>query len=220
MTLDTPSLKRLQELESQLEQMNQERDRLKQRIENEQIEAAYGVQPLLEKINDRLKTHGCSISIDKDLSVFIRRQPEESGRCLAVLLKPEKMKQALQIIERSLEFIASVESTFELYRNVSDFDIDFTSKSVIFEIHSDSYTIYFTYDAVSETVSAFAKAHDKRMLKSFTIGNVTMIVETSNHSFVNYTLTTQTYVESLRRIQDLYDRVKSDMVSALSKLSF
>ena len=58
MTLDTPSLKRLQELETQLEQMNQERDQLKQQIEADKIQAVQNVQPLLEKINDRLKLHG------------------------------------------------------------------------------------------------------------------------------------------------------------------
>ena len=45
MTLDTPSLKRLQELEDQLSSLQQERDQLKPRIEAEQIQAIQNVQP-------------------------------------------------------------------------------------------------------------------------------------------------------------------------------
>lgn len=219
MTLDTPSLKRLQELETQLEQMNQERDQLKQQIEADKIQAVQNVQPLLEKINDRLKLHGFIVGIDDELIIYLAHQRDINNRHTLLDANADQLEKALNIIERHIDFITAVTSSFSIYKDVSAFAIHLDTQQLAFRIFSDSYSIRFTYDSSSETVSAYAYAARSRMNMSFVFGDVTMVVDADNHANVNYTLKTQTYTETLDQVPALYNQVKSSMLTVLSKLS-
>ena len=219
MTLDTPSLKRLQELEDQLSSLQQERDQLKQRIEAEQIQAVRSVQPLLEKINDRLKLHGFIVGIDDELIIYLAHQRDINDRRTLLDANVDQLDKALNIIERHIDFITTVTSAFSIYKDVSAFAIHLDTQQLAFRIFSDSYSIRFTYDVASETVSAYAYAARSRMSMSFAFGDVTMVVDADNSANVNYTLKTQTYTETLKQVPALYAQVKSSMLAVLSKLS-
>ena len=219
MTLDTPSLKRLQELEDQLSSLQQERDQLKQKIEAEQIQAIQNVQPLLEKINDRLKLHGFIVGIDDELIIYLAHQRDSYDRHTLLDADADQLEKALNIIERHIDFITTVTSSFAIYKDVSAFAIHLDTQQLTFRIFSDSYSIRFTYDSSSETVSAYAYAARSRMNMSFVFGDVTMVVDADNHANVNYTLKTQTYTETLDQVPALYAQVKSSMLTVLSKLS-
>lgn len=219
MTLDTPSLKRSQELEDQLSSLQQERDQLKQRIEAEQIKAIQNVQPPLEKINDRLKLHGFIAGIDDELIIYLAHQRDINNRHTLLDANADQLEKALNIIERHIDFITAVTSSFSIYKDVSAFAIHLDTQQLVFRIFSDSYSIRFTYDVASETVSAYAYATRNRMNMSFVFGDVTMIVDADNHANVNYTLKTQTYTETLKQVPALYAQVKSSMLAVLSKLS-
>lgn len=218
MTLDTPSLKRLQELEDQLSSLQQERDQLKQRIEAEQIKAVQNVQPLLEKINDRLKLHGFIVGIDDDLIIYLAHQRDSYDRRTLLDANVDQLEKALNIIERHIDFITTVASSFSIYKGVSAFSIDLSKQLLTFSILSDSYSVKFVYDTASETVSAYAHASRSRMNMSFMFDTVTMSVEADDHA-VHYSLKTQTCTENLDQLPALYDQVKIDMLSVLSKLS-
>ena len=219
MTHDSQSLKRLQELEDQLSSLQQERDQLKQRIEAEQIKAIQNVQPLLEKINDRLKLHGLIVGIDDELIIYLAHQRDINDRRTLLDANVDQLEKALNIIERHIDFITTVTSSFSIYKNVSAFAIHLDTQQLAFRIFSDSYSIRFTYDSSSETVSAYAYAARNRMNMSFVFGDVTMVVDADNHANVNYTLKTQTYTETLDQVPALYNQVKSSMLTVLSKLS-
>ena len=219
MTLDTPSLKRLQELEDQLSSLQQERDQLKQQIEADKIKAIQNVQPLLEKINDRLKLHGFIVGIDDELIIYLAHQRDINNRHTLLDANADQLEKALNIIERHIDFITTVTSSFSIYKDVSAFAIHLGTQQLAFRIFSDSYSIRFTYDSSSETVSAYAYAARSRMNMSFMFGDVTMIVDADNHANVNYTLKTQTYTETLDQVPALYNQVKSSMLTVLSKLS-
>ena len=219
MSLDTPSLKRLQELEDQLSSLQQERDQLKQRIEAEQIKAVQNVQPLLEKINDRLKLHGFIVGIDDELIIYLAHQRDIDNRHTLLDANADQLEKALNIIERHIDFITAVTSSFSVYKDVSAFAIHLDTQQLAFRIFSDSYSVRFTYDSASETVSAYAYAARSRMNMSFVFGDVTMVVDADNSANVNYTLKTQTYNETLKQVPALYAQVKSSMLAVLSKLS-
>lgn len=219
MTHDSQSLKCLQELEDQLSSLQQERDQLKQRIEAEQIKAVQNVQPLLEKINDRLKLHGFIVGIDDELIIYLAHQRDINDRRTLLDANVDQLEKALNIIERHIDFITTVTSSFSIYKNVSAFAIHLDTQQLAFRIFSDSYSIRFTYDSSSETVSAYAYAARNRMNMSFVFGDVTMVVDADNHANVNYTLKTQTYTETLDQVPALYNQVKSSMLTVLSKLS-
>lgn len=219
MTHDSQSLKCLQELEDQLSSLQQERDQLKQRIEAEQIKAIQNVQPLLEKINDRLKLHGFIVGIDDELIIYLAHQRDINNRHTLLDANADQLEKALNIIERHIDFITAVTSSFSIYKDVSAFAIHLDTQQVAFRIFSDSYSIRFTYDSSSETVSAYAYAARSRMNMSFVFGDVTMVVDADNHANVNYTLKTQTYTETLDQVPALYNQVKSSMLKVLSKLS-
>ena len=219
MSHDTPSLKRLQELEDQLSSLQQERDQLKQRIEAEQIKAVQNVQPLLEKINKSLKLHGLFVGIDDELIIYIAHQRDSYDRRTLLDANVDQLEKALNIIERHIDFITTVTSSFSIYKDVSAFAIHLDTQQLAFRIFSDSYSIRFTYDSASETVSAYAYATRNRMSMSFVFGDVTMTVDADNHANVNYTLKTQTYTETLDQVPALYAQVKSSMLTVLSKLS-
>ena len=219
MTLDTPSLKRLQELEDQLSSLQQERDQLKQQIEADKIQAVQNVQPLLEKINDRLKLHGFIVGIDDELIIYLAHQRDSYDRHTLLDANADQLEKALNIIERHIDFITTVTSSFSIYKDVSAFAIHLNTQQLAFRIFSDSYSVRFTYDIASETVSAYAYAARNRMNMSFVFGDVTMVVDADNHANVNYTLKTQTYTETLDQVPALYNQVKSSMLTVLSKLS-
>ena len=219
MTLDSQPLKRLQDLEDQLSSLQQERDQLKQRIEAEQIKAIQNVQPLLEKINDRLKLHGFIVGIDDELIIYLAHQRDINNRHTLLDANADQLEKALNIIERHIDFITAVTSSFSIYKDVSAFAIHLDTQQLVFRIFSDSYSIRFTYDVASETVSAYAYATRSRMNMSFVFGDVTMVVDADNHANVNYTLKTQTYTETLDQAPALYAQVKSSMLAVLSKLS-
>lgn len=219
MTLDTPSLKRLQELEGQLSSLQQERDQLKQQIEADKIQAIQNVQPLLEKINDQLKLHGLFVGIDDDLIIYLAHQRDINDRCTLLDTSVDQLEKALNIVERHIDFITTVTSSFSIYKDVSAFAIHLDTQQLAFRIFSDSYSVQFTYDSASETVSAYAYATRSRMNMSFVFGDVTMVVDADNSANVNYTLKTQTYTETLKRVPALYAQVKSSMLAVLSKLS-
>lgn len=219
MTLDTPSLKRLQELEDQLSSLQQERDQLKQQIEADKIQAIQNVQPLLEKINDRLKLHGFMVGIDDDLIIYLAHQRDINDRYTLLDASVDQLDKALNIIERHIDFITTVTSSFSIYKDVSSFAIHLDTQQLTFRIFSDSYSVRFTYDVASETVSAYAYAARSRMNMSFVFGDVTMVVDADNSANVNYTLKTQTYTETLKQVPALYAQVKSSMLAVLSKLS-
>lgn len=216
---ESPSLRRLQELEDQLSSLQQERDQLKQRIEAEQIQAVRSVQPLLEKINDRLKLHGFLVGIDDELIIYLAHQSDINDRHTLLDANADQLEKALNIIERHIDFITTVTSSFSIYKDVSAFAIHLDTQQLVFRIFSDSYSIRFTYDSSSETVSAYAYAARSRMNMSFVFGDVTMIVDADNSANVNYTLKTQTYTETLKQVPALYAQVKSSMLAVLSKLS-
>ena len=219
MTHDSQSLKCLQELETQLEQMNQERDQLKQQIEADKIQAVQNVQPLLEKINDRLKLDGFMVGIDDELIIYLAHQHDSYDQRTLLDANADQLEKALNIIERHIDFITTVTSSFSIYKDVSAFAIHLDTQQLAFRIFSDSYSIRFTYDSSSETVSAYAYAARSRMNMSFVFGDVTMVVDADNHANVNYTLKTQTYTETLKQVPALYAQVKSSMLAVLSKLS-
>ena len=219
MTLDTPSLKRLQELEGQLSSLQQERDQLKQQIEADKIQAIQNVQPLLEKINDQLKLHGLFVGIDDDLIIYLAHQRGINDRRTLLDTSVDQLEKALNIVERHIDFITAVTSSFSIYKDVSAFAIHLDTQQLAFRIFSDSYSVRFTYDSASETVSAYAYATRNRMSMSFMFGDVTMVVDADNSANVNYTLKTQTYTETLKQVPALYAQVKSSMLAVLSKLS-
>lgn len=219
MTLDTPSLKRLQELEGQLSSLQQERDQLKQQIEADKIQAIQNVQPLLEKINDQLKLHGLFVGIDDDLIIYLAHQRDINDRRTLLDTSVDQLEKALNIVERHIDFITAVTSSFSIYKDVSAFAIHLDTQQLAFRIFSDSYSVRFTYDSASETVSAYAYATRNRMSMSFMFGDVTMAVDADNSANVNYTLKTQTYTETLKQVPALYAQVKSSMLAVLSKLS-
>ena len=219
MTLDSQPLKRLQDLEDQLSSLQQERDQLKQRIEAEQIKAIQNVQPLLEKINDRLKLHGFIVGIDDELIIYLAHRRDINNRHTLLDANADQLEKALNIIERHIDFITAVTSSFSIYKDVSAFAIHLDTQQLVSRIFSDSYSIRFTYDVASETVSAYAYATRSRMNMSFVFGDVTMVVDADNHANVNYTLKTQTYTETLDQVPALYAQVKSSMLAVLSKLS-
>lgn len=216
---DTTSLKRLQELEDQLSSLQQERDQLKHRIEAEQIQAVQNVQPLLEKINDQLKLHGLFVGIDDDLIIYLAHQRDINDRRTLLDTSVDQLEKALNIVERHIDFITAVTSSFSIYKDVSAFAIHLDTQQLAFRIFSDSYSVRFTYDSASETVSAYAYATRNRMSMSFMFGDVTMVVDADNSANVNYTLKTQTYTETLKQVPALYAQVKSSMLAVLSKLS-
>lgn len=219
MTHESPSLRRLQELEDQLSSLQQERDQLKKRIEAEQIQAVRNVQPLLEKINDRLKLHGFLVGIDDELIIYLAHQRDINDRRTLLDANADQLEKALNIIERHIDFITTVTSSFSIYKDVSAFAIHLDTQQLAFRIFSDSYSVRFTYDSASETVSAYAYAARSRMSMSFAFGDVTMVVDADNSANVNYTLKTQTYTETLKQVPALYAQVKSSMLAVLSKLS-
>ena len=219
MTHESPSLRRLQELEDQLSSLQQERDQLKQRIEAEQIQAVRSVQPLLEKINDRLKLHGFLVGIDDELIIYLAHQRDVNDRHTLLDASVDQLEKALNIVERHIDFITTVTSAFSIYKDVSAFAIHLDTQQLAFRIFSDSYSVRFTYDVASETVSAYAYAARSRMNMSFVFGDVTMVVDADNSANVNYTLKTQTYTETLKQVPALYAQVKSSMLAVLSKLS-
>lgn len=219
MTHESPSLRRLQELEDQLSSLQQERDQLKQRIEAEQIQAVRSVQPLLEKINDRLKLHGFLVGIDDELIIYLAHQRDINDRHTLLDASVDQLEKALNIVERHIDFITTVTSAFSIYKDVSAFAIHLDTQQLAFRIFSDSYSVRFTYDVASETVSAYAYAARSRMNMSFVFGDVTMVVDADNSANVNYTLKTQTYTETLKQVPALYVQVKSSMLAVLSKLS-
>lgn len=185
----------------------------------EQIKAIQNVQPLLEKINDRLKLHGFIVGIDDELIIYLAHQRDSYDRHTLLDANADQLEKALNIIERHIDFITTVTSSFSIYKNVSAFAIHLDTQQLAFRIFSDSYSIRFTYDSSSETVSAYAYAARNRMNMSFAFGDVTMVVDADNHANVNYTLKTQTYTETLDQVQALYNQVKSSMLTVLSKLS-
>ena len=219
MTLNTPSLKRLQELEDQLSSLQQERDQLKQQIEADTIKAVQNVQPLLEKINNSLKLHGLSVVISDTLGIYLTHQRNLDNKFILCYAEFDELEKALSIVEQHTKFITAVTSVFSLYENVSAFSLDLNKQLLTFGILSDSYSIRFTYDSASETASAYAYASRSRMNMSFVLGDVTMTVDADNHANVNYTLKTQTYTETLKQVPALYAQVKSSMLAVLSKLS-
>lgn len=219
MTHESPSLRRLQELEGQLSSLQQERDQLKQRIEAEQIQAVRSVQPLLEKINDRLKLHGFLVGIDDELIIYLAHQRDINDRRTLFDANVDQLEKALNIIECHIDFITTVTNSFSIYKDVSAFAIHLDTQQLAFRIFSDSYSVRFTYDSASETVSAYAYAARSRMNMSFVFGDVTMVVDADNSANVNYTLKTQTYTETLKQVPALYAQVKSSMLAVLSKLS-
>ena len=219
MTHESPSLRRLQELEDQLSSLQQERDQLKQRIEAEQIQAVRSVQPLLEKINDRLKLHGFLVGIDDELIIYLAHQRDINDRHTLLDASVDQLEKALNIVERHIDFITTVTSSFSIYKDVSAFAIHLDTQQLAFRIFSDSYSVRFTYDSASETVSAHAVAVRSRMNMSFVFGDVTMVVDADNSANVNYTLKTQTYTETLKQVPALYAQAKSSMLAVLSKLS-
>ena len=219
MTLDTPSIQRLHELEDQLSSLQQERDQLKQQIEADKIQAIQNVQPLLEKINDSLKLHGLSVVISDNLGIYLTHQRDLDNKFILCYVEFDELEKALQIVDRHVKFITAMTSAFSLYENVSAFSLDLKKQLLTFSILSDSYSVKFVYDTMSETVSAYAHASRSRMHMSFTFGTVTMSVETDDHVEVRYSLKTQTYTENLDRITALYEQVKNSMLIVLSKLS-
>lgn len=219
MSHDSNSIERLQALESQLAQLQQERDQLKQRIEAEQIQAVQSAQPLLEKINDRLKLHGFIVGIDNELIIYLAHQRDVNDRRTLLDANVDQLEKTLDIIERHIDFITTVTSAFSIYKDVSAFAIHLDTQQLAFRIFSDSYSVRFTYDSASETVSAYAYAARNRMNMSFVFGDVTMVVDADNSANVNYTLKTQTYTETLKQVPALYAQVKSSMLAVLSKLS-
>ena len=219
MTLDTPSIQRLRELEDQLYSLQQERDQLKQQIEADKIKAIQNVQPLLEKINDSLKLHGFSVVISDNLGIYLTHQRDLDNKFILCNVEFDELEKALQIVDRHVKFITTVTSAFSLQENVSAFSLDLTKQLLTFSILSESYSVKFVYDVTSETVSAYAYASRSRIHMSFTFDTVTMSVETDDHVEVRYSLKTQTYTENLDQITALYNQVKEDMLSALPKLS-
>lgn len=219
MTHDTPSLKRLTELEDQLSSLKKERDQLKQQIEADKIQAIQNVQQLLEKINEKLKSSQLKLKIDNELNLCLVKEDGSTARCVALSLSPNQLEKALLIIERHTKFIIAVANKFTLYRHVSTFSLDLNKQLLTFDILSDSYSCHFIYDTASETVSSHATAVRSRMNMSFVFGDVTMSVEGMDRTTVNYSLKTQTYTENLDRIPALYEQVKSSMLAVLSKLS-
>ena len=219
MSHDSQPLERLKDLEDQLSSSQQERDQLKQQIEADKIQAVQNVQPLLEKINDRLKLHGFIVGIDDELIIYLAHQRDSYDRRTLLDANADQLEKALNIIERHIDFITTVTSSFSIYKDVSAFAIHLSTQQLAFRIFSDSYSIRFTYDSSSETVSAYAYAARNRMNMSFVFGDVTMVVDADNHANVNYTLKTQTYTGTLKQVPALYAQVKSSMLAVLSKLS-
>ena len=74
MTLDTPSIQRLRELEDQLSSLKQERDQLKKELTNERQVVIDENQELIDEINAALKTHQLSIVIDDQLGICLMKK--------------------------------------------------------------------------------------------------------------------------------------------------
>lgn len=216
---DSQPLERLKDLEDQLSQLQHERDQLKRQIEADKIKAIQNVQPLLEKINDSLKLDGLFVGIDDLLCIYLDHRRDSYYRFTFGYVETDELEKALNIIDRHIKFVTTVTSAFVLYKSTSYFNLDLAKQLLTFDIISDSYSIRFTYDTASETVSAYAYAARSRMNMSFVFGDVTMIVDADNHANVNYTLKTQTYTETLKQVPALYVQVKSGMLAVLSKLS-
>lgn len=216
---DSQPLERLKDLEDQLSQLQHERDQLKRQIEADKIKAIQNVQPLLEKINDSLKLDGLFVGIDDLLCIYLDHRRDSYYRFTFGYVETDELEKALNIIDRHIKFVTTVTSAFVLYKSTSYFNLDLAKQLLTFDIISDSYSIRFTYDTASETVSAYAYAARSRMNMSFVFGDVTMIVDADNHANVNYTLKTQTYTETLKQVPALYAQVKSSMLAVLSKLS-
>ena len=219
MSHDSQPLERLKDLEDQLSQLQHERDQLKRQIEADKIKAIQNVQPLLEKINDRLKLHGFIVGIDDLLCIYLDHRRDSYYRFTFGYVETDELEKALNIIDRHIKFVTTVTSAFVLYKSTSYFNLDLAKQLLTFDIISDSYSIRFTYDYASETASAYAYATRNRTDASFTFGNVTMTVDAKDKAVVHYSLKTQTYTENLDQITALYNQVKEDMLTTLSKLS-
>lgn len=221
MTLDTPSIQRLRELEDQLSSLQQERDQLKQQIEADKTQAIQNVQPLLEKINNSLKLHGLSVVISGNLGIYLTHQHDLDNKFILCYVEYDELEKALNIIERHIKFIIAIDDKFPLYRHCSSFTLDLSHNLLKFTLlRSEDRKVHFTYDSGSETVSAYAITTYKRGCFVKSIGNVTLQICTTNLDTVNYTLKSQTYTETLDRIKNLYDQVVSDMSKAEAQLSF
>lgn len=221
MTLDTPSLKRLQELEDQLSSLKQEREQLKKELTNERQVVIDENQELIDEINAALKPYQLSIVIDDQLGICLMAEKHADTRILTRSLEPSGLKQALDIIERHIKFIIAIDDKFPLHRYYSLFTLDLSHDLLKFTLlRGEDRKVHFTYDSGSETVSAYAITTYKRGCFVKSIGNVTLQICTTNLDTVNYTLKSQTYTETLDRIKNLYDQVVSDMSKAEAQLSF
>ena len=221
MTLDTPSLKRLQELEDQLSSLQQERDQLKKELTDERQVAIDENQELIDEINAALKPYQLSIVIDNQLGICLMTEKHADARSLTRSLEPSGLKQALDIIERHIKFIIAIDDKFPLYRHCSSFTLDLSHNLLKFTLLRDEdRKVHFTYDSGSETVSAYSISTYKHGCFVKSIGNVTLQICTTNLDPVDYTLKSQTYTETIERIKNLYDQVVSDMSQAEAKLSF
>lgn len=220
MTLDTPSLKRLQELEDQLSSLKQEREQLKKELTNERQVVIDENQELIDEINAALKPYQLSIVIDYQLGICLMTEKHADTRILTRSLEPSGLKQALDIIERHIKFIIAIDDKFPLHRYYSLFTLDLSHDLLKFTLLRDEdRKVHFTYDSGSETVSAYAISTYKRGCFVKSIGNVTLQICTTNLDTVNYTLKSQTYTETLDRIKNLYDQVVNDMSKAEARLS-
>ena len=221
MTLDTPSLKRLQELEDQLSSLKKERDQLKKELTNERQVVIDENQELIDEINAALKPHQLSIVIDDALGICLMKEQYVNARSLTLSLEPSGLKQALDIIERHVKFIIAIDDKFPLYRHCSSFMLDLSHDLLKFTLLRDKNSkVHFTYDTASETVSAYAITTYQHGCFVKSIDNVTLQICTTNLDTVNYTLKSQTYTETLDRIKNLYDQVVSDMSKAEAQLAF
>lgn len=221
MTLDTPSIQRLRELEDQLSSLKQEREQLKKELTDERQVAIDENKELINEINAVLESHQLSIVIDDSLGICLMKEKYAKARSLTRSLEPSGLKQALDIIDRHVKFIIAIDSKFALYRHCSSFTLDLSHDCLKFTLLRDEYSkVHFTYDSASEIVSAYAITTRQRGCFVKPIGNVTLQICTTNLDPVNYTLKSQTYTEALDRIKNLYDQVVSDMSKAEAQLAF
>lgn len=220
MTLDTPSIQRLRELEDQLSSLKQERDQLKKELTNERQVVIDENQELIDEINAALKPHQLSIVIDDALGICLMKKQYVNARSLTLSLEPSGLKQALDIIERHIKFIIAIDDKFPLYRHCSSFTLDLSHDLLKFTLLRDENSkVHFVYDTASEIVSAYAITTYQCGCFVKSIGNVTLQICTTKLETVNYTLKTQTYTDTLDRIANLYDQVVSDMSEAEAQLS-
>ena len=221
MTLDTPSIQRLHELEDQLSSLKKERDQLKKELTDERQVVIDENQELIDEINAALKPYQLSIVIDDQLGICLMTDKHADTRILTRSLEPSGLKQALDIIERHIKFIIVIDDKFPLYKHCSSFTLDLSHNLLKFTLLRDKNSkVHFTYDTASETVSAYAIATYQRGCVVKSIGNVTLQICTTKLETVNYTLKTQTYTDTLDRIANLYDQVVSDMSEAEAQLAF